>query len=109
MKELGQPLVTYTMILDAFQSEFPMSGYKNVTTLKRRLNALVRKKVELAANMEIFVTETIHMMVGLSMQWKRRIGTCMYSGKFSREKCFIHLGFWGGLGNFREMWCYLVL
>lgn len=66
MKELGQPLVTYSMILDAFQSEFPTSGYKTVTTLKRRLNVLIRKKVELAANMEIFVTETIHMMVGRS-------------------------------------------
>ena len=25
MKELGQPLVTYSMILDAFQREFPSS------------------------------------------------------------------------------------
>lgn len=65
MKELGQPQVTYSMILDAFQSEFPTSGYKNATTLKRRLNTLVRKKAELATNVEMFVTETIHMMVRL--------------------------------------------
>ena len=63
MKELGQPLVTYTMILDAFQREFPSSGYKNAVTLKRRLNTLVRKKVEVAANVDVFVSETIHMMV----------------------------------------------
>jgi hypothetical protein len=63
MKELGQPLVTYAMILDAFQNAFPSSGYKNVVTLKRRLNTLIRKRVEVAANVEIFVTETIHMMV----------------------------------------------
>ena len=63
MKELGQPLVTYSMILDAFQREFPSSGYKNAVTLKRRLNTLVRKKVEVAANVDVFVSETIHMMV----------------------------------------------
>lgn len=102
MKELGQPLVTYTMILDAFQSEFPMSGYKNVTTLKRRLNALVRKKVELAANMEIFVTETIHMMVRLSMRWRCRISMC--SGKFFKGEKFCKLEMGEG-GGFHERWC----
>ena len=51
------------MILDAFQREFPSSGYKNAVTLKRRLNTLVRKKVEVAANVDVFVSETIHMMV----------------------------------------------
>ena len=65
MKELGQPLVTYSTILSSFHSKFPSSAYKNATALKRRLNALVKKKVELAANMELFVTETLHMMVSL--------------------------------------------
>lgn len=63
MRELGQPPVTYSMVRDAFHSEFPMSKYKPLGALKRRLNVLIKKKVELAANLQIFVTETIHDMV----------------------------------------------
>lgn len=65
MKKLEQPLVTYSMIQDAFHSEFPSSGYKSLTAIKRRLNTLIRKRAELAGNMEMFVSDIIHMMVRL--------------------------------------------
>lgn len=63
MKEIGQPPVTYTLIQEAFFREFPTSKYKSVSAVKRRLNALFKKKVELSANLHICVTETIHEMV----------------------------------------------
>ena len=63
MKELGRPLVTFTMIQEALLSQLPTTKYKTVVAVKRRINILLRKKVELSNNLSVCVFETIQEMV----------------------------------------------
>ena len=63
VKELGQPLVTFTMIQEALLSQLPTTKYKTAGAVKRRLNILLRKKVELSNNLSVCVMETIQEMV----------------------------------------------